>query len=127
METIKIAKAIIKYNQQYLVKQSNSLLKKWQFFDVIVDDGQNEIGALSKELKNQLDISTNPGKVFCEISYFENGKKYDVKAFVVNIFNEKDFEKYEPECKLFLLSEMKTLKWENIDKVIMQKLLDENK
>ena len=125
MECTKIAKAIIKCNEQYFVMQSNSLLKKWKFFDVQVNDGQNYIGSLAKELKNKLNIFQNPGKVFCEINFFENGKQYNIKAYIVTVFDDYIFEKFEPNCKLFLLSEMKTLKWENVDKIIFQKLLTE--
>lgn len=127
MNTIKIAKAVIKFNDQYLVVQSSSPLKKWEFFGVQVNDDENEISKLSKELKSNFNIEQNIGKLFCEIDYFEMGKHFDIKTYVVKVFDEALFENLSEQNKLLLLTELKTLKWENIDKVIFQKLLEKAK
>ena len=76
METVNLAKAIIKFNDQYFVIQSDSVVKKWKFFDAVIETGLSDLAALSKCLKSQLEISQNIGKLFCEISCFEMGKQY---------------------------------------------------
>ena len=127
METIKIAKAIIRYNNQFFILQSQSALKKWKFFDAVISEEQNDTATLAKALKNEFDILQNIGKLFCEISYYEMGKQYIVKSYFVNIFEQEIAEKLEKYGKFLLISELKTLKFENIDKVIFQKIVDSNK
>lgn len=126
METKQIAKAIIRYNNQFFVVQSNSVLKKWKFFDVAFEDNQNDISELMNGIKKTFDISQNIGKLFCEINYFEMGKQNVVKAYFVNIFDPILAEKLEKYGKFLLISELKTIKFENIDQIIFQKIVSKN-
>jgi|GEM_PF-6211671 len=127
METITIAKAIIKYNNQYFVMPSDSAIKKWKFFEAQVNLEQTDIGELSKQLKNKFQISQNIGKLFCEMNYFEMGKQVCIKAYFVNIFDDNFANQLENFGKFLLISELKTIKFENIDKAIFQKIVDANK
>ena len=75
---------------------------------------------------DKLNITQSPGKIFCQINLFQNGIQYDITIYKLNIRDEKVFENINFEYKLLLISELKTLKWEDIDKIIFQKILDKN-
>lgn len=124
MEKIKIAKAVIKYYDQYLCFQSNSPLKRWEFFGGQVPDGQTDIGFLVQKFKSDFEMQISVGKKFCQVNYFDLGVQYDVSAYLVNVFDESIFDAINVSCKYLLSSELKTLAWQNIDKIIMQKVLE---
>ena len=55
------------------------------------------------------------------------GKQVCVRAYFVNIFDDNFANQLENFGKFLLISELKTIKFENIDKAIFQKIVDANK
>ena len=123
MENKKIAKAIIKFGEQYICFQSKSLVKKWEFFGGEVQNGQTDIGFLTQKFKAEFGISVSIGKKFCQAIFFDYGTQFDVSAYVVNIFDDSIFDVIKTPFKCLMAPELKTLAFENVDKIIMQKIL----
>lgn len=132
MKSLKVVAAIIKSGDKYLCTERgvskypyNSY--KWEFPGGKIENGETNEKALKREIMEELGIEIDVKGYFCGVNYIYPDfdltmYTYDCEALSTDIkLNvHKDY-------KWLTISELNTLDWASADKLVLSKIIQEDK
>ena len=99
-----------------------SIGESWEFPGGKAEDGESPSEALVREFKEELNIEIKVGKRICSGNFTNNGKKYEIFGFLIDMEFERFTLTEHSQTGWFTLDEMAGLKMAGSDNQIVSSL-----
>ena len=99
-----------------------SIGESWEFPGGKAENGESPTEALVREFREELDIEIKVGKRVCSGDFENNGKKYEIYGFLIDIKSENFTLTEHSKTGWFNLNEMAGLKMAGSDIQIVKSL-----
>lgn len=122
--TVSTAGIAVKGNKFLLALRNpgTSIGKSWEFPGGKAEDGESPSEALIREFREELNIEIKVGNRICSGNFENNGKKYEIFGFLIDLKSESFTLTEHSETGWFSINEMASLKMAGSDKQIVQEL-----
>mgnify|MGYP005651586573 CR=1 FL=1 len=116
---------IAKKNNKFLMAlriPGTSIGESWEFPGGKANGAETPEDALKREFREELDIDIAVGKRICNGNFENNGTKYEIYGFLIELLSEKISLHEHSRVEWFTLEDMASLKMAGSDKQIVQAL-----
>lgn len=122
--TISTAGIAVKGNKFLLALRNpgTSIGESWEFPGGKAENGESPSEALIREYREELRTEIKVGKRICNGQFNNNGKKYEIYAFLIELKSEKFILTEHSKAEWFTLTEMAGLKMAGSDSQIVRSL-----
>jgi mutator protein MutT len=97
-----------------------SIGESWEFPGGKAEDDESPSEALIREFREELNIEIKVGKRICSGNFENNGKKYEIYGFLIDIKSENFTLTEHSKTGWFTLNEMASLKMAGSDSQIVR-------
>ena len=122
--TISTAGIAVKGNKFLLALRNpgTSIGESWEFPGGKAENGESPSEALIREFREELNVEIKVGKRICKGNFENNGKKYEIYGFLIDLKSENFTLTEHSKSGWFTLNKMAGLKMAGSDSQIVRSL-----